>query len=212
MILPKYVNKHTTRHGKTLYYFRRNKGDRVPLPGEPGSEEFDSAYISVLRDYTPINKFSTMTPARMRGNVHQRRLVEMTLAKSISGAKVRAAKKGLGFDIDIDWLLERAEKNGFCCELTGIEFFCGRFGLPIHRAFSPSLDRIDNRLGYVKNNVRIVLLAVNVMLSDWGPKVFEMIALNYAEVNAPDIGKKYRGGRPPAPNPRATAQLINGSS
>ncbi len=43
-----YVQKETTRHGKTVWYFRRGKEARVRLPGLFGSKEFNAAYDAAL--------------------------------------------------------------------------------------------------------------------------------------------------------------------
>jgi hypothetical protein len=45
--------------------------------------------------------------------------------------------------------------------------------------YAPSLDRIDCRKGYTKDNVRIVVYALNVMLMDWGEVVFSRVAASY---------------------------------
>jgi integrase len=47
----RYVDEIKDRYGKTRYYFRR-AGQRVPLPGHPGSAEFMAAYQAAL-DPTP---------------------------------------------------------------------------------------------------------------------------------------------------------------
>ena len=44
--LEKYVVRQITQHGKTVYYFRKGKGPRTRLPGVPGSEEFEKAYLA----------------------------------------------------------------------------------------------------------------------------------------------------------------------
>jgi hypothetical protein len=68
------------------------------------------------------------------------------------------------------------EAQEFRCVLTGIEFYSE----PPHRRkmdpYAPSLDQIEPGEGYIIGNVRIVIFAVNMMLSDWGPKVFEQVA------------------------------------
>lgn len=43
----KFVHAFRDRHGRQRYYFRRH-GQRIPLPGVPGSDEFMSAYRQVL--------------------------------------------------------------------------------------------------------------------------------------------------------------------
>lgn len=44
----KYVDEFPDRYGVVRRYFRRPKGKRIPLPGEPGSREFHEAYQAAL--------------------------------------------------------------------------------------------------------------------------------------------------------------------
>lgn len=46
--LPLHVTRERTRHGKVKFYFRRYKGQRIRLPDDPASKEFDEAYVSAL--------------------------------------------------------------------------------------------------------------------------------------------------------------------
>ncbi len=75
----------------------------------------------------------------------------------VRGAKARAAKKRLPFDLTIQWA--RTIYTGRC-SLTGLEFkiYTGSQG-----SFSPSLDRIDPALGYTQRNCRFILAALNLM-------------------------------------------------
>lgn len=43
-----YVQKEITRHGKTVWYFRRGKEKRIRLPGVFGSPEFNAAYDAAI--------------------------------------------------------------------------------------------------------------------------------------------------------------------
>lgn len=45
--------------------------------------------------------------------------------------------------------------------------------------YSPSLDRIDTSRGYTKDNVRLVVYAVNIMLMDWGESIFARVVNGY---------------------------------
>lgn len=45
--LPRYVNRIRTRHGKVMFYFRRNHGARVRLP-DLNDPDFDRAYAAAL--------------------------------------------------------------------------------------------------------------------------------------------------------------------
>lgn len=44
----KHIHRFRDRHGKVRHYFRRAGCKRVPLPGDPGSEEFMAAYQAAL--------------------------------------------------------------------------------------------------------------------------------------------------------------------
>lgn len=44
-----HVDRFVDRHGKPRNYFRANRGPRVRLPGEPGTEAFRQAYDELLR-------------------------------------------------------------------------------------------------------------------------------------------------------------------
>jgi len=46
--LPPFVECWRDRHGKLRVYFRKNRGRRIPLPSNIGSDEFDDAYHSAL--------------------------------------------------------------------------------------------------------------------------------------------------------------------
>jgi integrase len=50
--LPPYVNRQRTRHGKVLFYFRRGKGPRTPLP-DPTAADFHGKYLAALNAYGP---------------------------------------------------------------------------------------------------------------------------------------------------------------
>lgn len=51
--LPPYVYRERTRHGRAVLYFRRGKGQRVRLPDDPTSPEFEAAYRAALVGETP---------------------------------------------------------------------------------------------------------------------------------------------------------------
>ena len=80
----------------------------------------------------------------------------------VSGAKSRAMERGMPFDLDVQWALEKLDKG--TCEATGIPF-----DMNATRDWNtPSLDRIVPHLGYTKTNTRMVLFAVNAACGSWG--------------------------------------------
>jgi len=64
------------------------------------------------------------------------------------------------------------------CEVSGVEFDPRKYGSH-RRPFAPSVDRIDSGVGYVFSNVRLVTVAVNLALNEWGDAVFDRIARGY---------------------------------
>jgi hypothetical protein len=77
-------------------------------------------------------------------------------------AKGRSKKKAIPFDLTNEW----AESiwTGKCA-LTGIEFVLGQRGHGPKR-LSPSIDRIEPAKGYVPDNCRFILHAVNALKQD----------------------------------------------
>jgi hypothetical protein len=97
--------------------------------------------------------------------------------KAVRSARKRAAIKGLPFDVkpaDARLLWDRC---GGKCEVTGIPFdFELMAAKHSRRPYAPSLDRRDNALGYSVENVRVVCVAVNLAMNQWGEAVLLRIA------------------------------------
>jgi hypothetical protein len=176
------IQKETTRHGKPVFYYRDpGRGERIRLPDDYGSEAFWAAHKAAEAESEIRNRPKTKRLAydAAKESKDNRQRVGAALKKCMCGAKQRAKLKSKPFSLSLDWLLDRAIAIEFKCELTGIPFYTTQFGLPKNRAFSPSIDRIDCHKGYTPDNVRIVLLAVNVMVSDWGTETMDIIARSY---------------------------------
>src|SRR5262245_26752518 len=114
----KYVLIERSR-GKIFYYFRRGKGMRIRLPDDYGSPEFNEAYSLALKCDLVGPREEKIT--RFNGN--RANDVETTLLAAIRRAKFRAREKGLEFDLDYEWVIDKARKQDFKCCLTGIPFF-----------------------------------------------------------------------------------------
>jgi hypothetical protein len=87
-------------------------------------------------------------------------------------ARSNAKRKGLAYDIDgfAETLWRRQDG---CCAVTGIEFHFKRFEKALVKCpYGPSIDRINSDGGYTKKNVRLVCIAVNFGLGQWGDEVF----------------------------------------
>jgi len=82
----------------------------------------------------------------------------------------RAAAKGRGlpFDLTPAQVYGLMKSTGFRCAISGVPF-AKRFAKDGKRdPWAPSIDRIENRQGYTLDNVRIVCVAANIAMNDWG--------------------------------------------
>lgn len=70
------------------------------------------------------------------------------------------------------------------CAVSGIDFRLTelRPGDARSRAFAPSLDRIDNTLGYVDGNVRLVCRIANFAMNIWGDAALLELARGMTDV------------------------------
>lgn len=92
-----------------------------------------------------------------RARVWRRDLVLSSIKQSFRAAKHRSSIKGHAFDLDIEYVLALPR----VCAVSGLAF--RREEGDCARMFSPSLDRIDPSLGYVRGNVRLMLHGLNAL-------------------------------------------------
>jgi hypothetical protein len=81
------------------------------------------------------------------------------LKQMLSGAKQRAKKKGLQFDLKVEDLYPVYDT----CPILGVKLVAGTGKVC---PSSPTLDKIDPTLGYVKGNVRVISNKANRMKTD----------------------------------------------
>ena len=137
------------------------------------------------RDWREQNKprlAAVRAKRREKDREYRHRYIEKNWARYIlgSGIKSRCLKKGIPFDLDQHEDDLNARLKVGVCELTGLPL---RVGHGPRTWDSPSIDRIVPSLGYVHSNVRVVCVAANAALGDWGETVFRKIATAYLERN-----------------------------
>jgi hypothetical protein len=84
------------------------------------------------------------------------------ITQAYAAAKKRAAKKGVPFDISLNYVMDIFPKN-FICPARGVVM---AWSTVSGRAASPSLDRIKPHLGYVENNIIWISFRANIIKND----------------------------------------------
>jgi anti-sigma28 factor (negative regulator of flagellin synthesis) len=92
--------------------------------------------------------------------------------------KSGAQKKGISFElIEPDFIAKLYEQQGRRCAVSGVKFNLERHpNALVKYPFAPSIDRKLSTGGYTKENVRLVCVAVNFGLNQWGDEVFLAVA------------------------------------
>ncbi len=86
-----------------------------------------------------------------------------SITRMWQGAKQRAKKKGIAFDITKEDIVIPET-----CPILGISIVFGAKGNP--RRHSPSLDRKDNSIGYTKDNIQVISNLANSMKNAGTPE------------------------------------------
>lgn len=110
------------------------------------------------------------------------------LIKTMKAAHSRAKINNLTYNLDTDFLLELWVKQNGKCALTKIEFELINKTNFISNPFAPSIDKINPKQGYTKNNVRLVCVAVNYALNEFGEEIFKQICQAYLNQSINNVG------------------------
>jgi len=89
-------------------------------------------------------------------------------------ANDRAKRNNLAYDLDRDFVLEKLKVGK--CELTDLPFVKQISKGGGRNPMTPSLDRIEPDLGYIKSNVRMICFGLNAALGNWGEETFLLFA------------------------------------
>lgn len=143
------------------------------------------AYQKKLNTVENYNKFrySQKKEEYLTRKFNYERTLNGKLKNLLYSARDRAKKYNLEFNIDLEYLVELYNKNKGCCSLTNIEFDVSkndeRYKNSHFYPTSISLDKINSSEGYTKDNVRLVITAINLALNEFGTEFFENMICNY---------------------------------
>ena len=97
------------------------------------------------------------------------------LLACVARAKANARRKGLVFDLTPEFV-ETIWNDGLCA-VTGVQFNLKEYpNAFVTHPFAPSIDRMLSAGGYTRDNVRLVCVAVNFGLGQYGDEVFLKLA------------------------------------
>ncbi|HJT87971.1 MAG TPA: ASCH domain-containing protein [Bryobacteraceae bacterium] len=98
------------------------------------------------------------------------------VGRLLSRAQASARKNNLKFDLTREHLLRLWDECGGCCAISGRFFSLEEFECLVRHPFAPSVDRIDSHDGYTVINTRLVCVAVNFGMNQWGQEVYYELA------------------------------------
>jgi hypothetical protein len=154
-----HVADRDTGHGKCVECEKARSTDRYRA--DPGAREYHKEKLRKLR-LDPVKRAREASRNLARRHADLRRCL-------VWGARARAKKLGRAFVLTVDDVPEIPA----VCPVLGIPiFFAGKK----HTDNSPTLDRIDSRLGYVRGNVAVISMRANKLKSDATPD--EMLRLS----------------------------------
>lgn len=143
-------------------YSGRGRSGRRPLC-KPCQRQYEKRWRSASIEYR--QKQRSEHKARHPGYSREYR-AKNRARYLVAECRRRCAKKGWPFDLDQHVEAIQARIDRGTCELTGYPLdLKPRVG----RSFaSPSIDRIKPKDGYLYANIRVICLAANSMLGEWG--------------------------------------------
>lgn len=142
------------RHG-AYYLVKRGEWIRVCTRREHLADSLIAVNVTpASRMEILAYSFRALTQARQ--NARGRRKLPFELTRADVGHMLHAAR----------WR----------CAVTNTPFSLQPFGPRAQRPYAPSIDRIENHLGYLPGNCRIVCAATNFAMNCWGETVLATLA------------------------------------
>ena len=94
----------------------------------------------------------------------------------LSNIRCMCKKKGLPFNLTFEDLLPLPD----ACPVLGLPFDLGFTGKKGFKDYSPSVDRVVGKLGYVRGNVRVISMKANRIRSNASWQKIQAVA-NYSK-------------------------------
>lgn len=101
--------------------------------------------------------------------------------------KFNAKKRNISFEITIEDCNNQFIKQNKKCALTGTDLFFGR--IRKHYETNASLDRIDSKKGYTKDNIQWVCKNINILKNSFDEEFFIQMCNAVSKMHPRDISK-----------------------
>lgn len=124
----------------------------------------------------------------IQGDLESGPIPELFLKEMLGHAKKNAKARDLPFSITLDDLKRLALVDNGMCSMTGIRYEYGiaeeanKAHIRRKRIWAPSIDRIKSEHGYEPWNIRIVCVAVNIAMQEFGSDVLKKIAVGLSKM------------------------------
>jgi hypothetical protein len=102
--------------------------------------------------------------------------LEAALGLTFKSRRSNAKSRSIEFSIGWPEVLALASAARWRCAVTRIPFSLEKTDGRRRAPFCPSIDRIKCGAGYVSGNVRVVCLATNFAMNEWGDAVMQKLA------------------------------------
>jgi hypothetical protein len=113
----------------------------------------------------------------------QNRQEKEFFSEMIVNLKSKAKVKNIPFNLDKNFIINLFNEQKGLCALTNIPMNFQLSSIIVRNRFLASLDRIIPSLGYIKGNIRWVILSINIALSNWGEEAFKELITAYVQKN-----------------------------
>lgn len=166
--MPQVAFKKVTSRGKRYVYLRGT--DIALVRGFLGTDaELDTLLASeAMSRILAEHKRTSINPAMVDHRIDAAKVLHKV-------TKARADNHKRPYELSVEIIAKMLGDAYDRCEVTGIKFEYGPKAEASwqSRPMAPSLDRISNKGGYQRDNIRLVCVCVNVAINEWGLANFE---------------------------------------
>jgi hypothetical protein len=102
-------------------------------------------------------------------------------SRMAAGMRSRATKRKLPCTLSGEDVLALLLASNGRCSVSGVPLSLENRSLKRVSPWAPSIDRIDSRKGYTRNNCRITCYLANLAMSEYGEAALELMLYHYGQ-------------------------------